>query len=83
MPGVSPRFPAPFFKEFALRLPRSPETVLRALRRRHILGGVALAQFDRQLKDSILVAVTERRTRAEIDAYAEALAAAVAGGERR
>jgi hypothetical protein len=39
---------------------------------------VALAQFDRRLKDSILVAVTERRTRAEIDAYAAALTAAVA-----
>ena len=52
--------------------------MLRALRRRRILGGVALAQFDRKLKDCILVAVTERRTRAEIDAYAEALASAVA-----
>ena len=41
-------------------------------------GGVALAQFDRKLKDCILVAVTERRTRAEIDAYAEALTSAVA-----
>ena len=78
VPGVSPRFAAPFFKEFALRLPKNPGTVLRALRRRRILGGLALAQFDRRLKDSILVAVTERRTRAEIDAYAQALAAAVA-----
>jgi glycine dehydrogenase subunit 1 len=78
VPGVSSRFPAPFFKEFTLRLPKNPGTVLRALRRRRILGGVPLAQFDRRLKDSILVAVTERRTRAEIDAYAEALASAVA-----
>jgi glycine dehydrogenase subunit 1 len=77
-PGVGLRFDAPFFKEFVLRLPRSPDRVLRALRRKRILGGLALGQFDRALKDSILVAVTERRTRAEIDAYAEALAAAVA-----
>ena len=76
--GVRQRFPAPFFKEFALQLPKNPATVLRALRRRRILGGVALAQFDRKLKDCILVAVTERRTRTEIDAYAEALASAVA-----
>jgi hypothetical protein len=39
---------------------------------------VALRGLDRRLGDSLLVAVTECRTRAEIDAYAEALAAAVA-----
>jgi glycine dehydrogenase subunit 1 len=77
VPGVSLRFGAPFFKEFALRLPKRPDRVLRMLRRRRILGGLALGPFDRSLRDSILVAVTERRTRAEIDAYAEALAAAV------
>ncbi|HZS34009.1 MAG TPA: glycine dehydrogenase, partial [Methylomirabilota bacterium] len=78
VPGVAPRFAAPFFKEFVLRLPRTPRGVLRALRRRRILGGIPLGPFDRRLRDSILVAVTERRTRAEIDAYAAALAAAVA-----
>jgi glycine dehydrogenase subunit 1 len=78
VPGVAPRFSAPFFKEFALRLPKKPGPVLRALRRRRILGGLALGEFDRRLKDSILVAVTERRTRAEIDGYAAALAATVA-----
>jgi glycine dehydrogenase subunit 1 len=74
-PGVALRFGAPFFKEFALRVPKTPAGVLRALRRRRILGGLPLGQFDRRLRDSILVAVTERRTRAEIDAYAAALAA--------
>ncbi len=78
VPGVTRRFEAPFFKEFALRLPKAPDRVLRALRKRKILGGVALGQFDRTLRDCLLVAVTETRTRAEIDAYAEALASAVA-----
>jgi glycine dehydrogenase subunit 1 len=78
VPGVAPRFTAPFFKEFVLRLPRTPSSVVRALRKRRILGGVALGQFDRRLKDAMLVAVTERRTRAEIDAYADALRAVVA-----
>jgi glycine cleavage system P protein (glycine dehydrogenase) subunit 1 len=76
-PGVSRRFGAPFFKEFALRLPKSPDRVLRALRKRKVLGGIALGQFDRSLRDCLLVAVTETRTRAEIDAYAEALAGVV------
>ncbi|MGH7268511.1 MAG: aminomethyl-transferring glycine dehydrogenase subunit GcvPA [Candidatus Rokuibacteriota bacterium] len=78
VPGVAPRFGAPFFKEFVLKLPKSPDRVLRALRKRKILGGVGLGQFDRALKDSLLVAVTESRTRAEIDRYAEALGEIVA-----
>jgi glycine cleavage system P protein (glycine dehydrogenase) subunit 1 len=78
VPGVALRFEAPFFKEFALRLPKSPDRVLRALRKRRILGGLPLSQFDRTLKDSLLVAVTENRTRQDIDQYAEALASAVA-----
>jgi glycine cleavage system P protein (glycine dehydrogenase) subunit 1 len=78
VPGVARRFEAPFFKEFVLRLPTSPDRVLRRLRKRRILGGISLGQFDRGLRDCLLVAVTERRTRAEIDAYAEALAASVA-----
>ncbi|MGH7320256.1 MAG: glycine dehydrogenase, partial [Candidatus Rokuibacteriota bacterium] len=77
VPGVTARFGAPFFKEFVLRLPKSPDRVLRVLRKRRILGGVALGQFDRALRDAVLVAVTERRTRAEIDAYASALASAL------
>jgi hypothetical protein len=39
---------------------------------------VPLKTLDRAYKDSLLVAVTEKRTRDEIDAYAAALAAAVA-----
>ena len=39
---------------------------------------VPLKRFDRALGDCVLVAVTERRTRDEIDAFADALAKAVA-----
>jgi glycine dehydrogenase subunit 1 len=76
--GASRRFDAPFFKEFVLRLPKPPDRVLRALRKRRILGGVALGSLDKGLRDCLLVAVTENRTRAEIDAYAEALASVLA-----
>jgi glycine dehydrogenase subunit 1 len=78
VPGVARRFDAPFFKEFVLRLTKSPDRVLRALRKRKILGGVALGQFEKGLKDCMLVAVTENRTREEIDRYAAALAEVVA-----
>ena len=75
---MSLRFGAPFFKEFTVRLPKSPERVIRRLTRDRILAGVPLKGLDRAYKDCLLVAVTEKRTKEEIDAYAAALAAAVA-----
>jgi glycine cleavage system P protein (glycine dehydrogenase) subunit 1 len=78
IPGVSLRFAAPFFKEFAIKLPKRPETVVGKLLRQKILGGVPLRAFDRRQGDCLLVAVTEQRTREEIDRFADALAKAVA-----
>src|SRR5712692_1752983 len=78
IPGVRLRFGAPYFKEFALQLPKPPERVVQRLLRDRILAGVPLKTLDRAHKDSLLVAVTEKRTRDEIDAYAVALTAAVA-----
>jgi glycine dehydrogenase subunit 1 len=78
VPGVSLRFDAPFFKEFTLRLPKPPERVAARLARAGILAGLPLKTFDRKLADCLLVAVTEKRTRAEIDRFAEALGRAVA-----
>jgi glycine dehydrogenase subunit 1 len=77
-PGVSLRFAQPFFKEFALKLPKSPERVVAKLAKQGILAGVPVKAFDRGLADCLLVAVTEKRTKAEIDAFADALGKAVA-----
>jgi glycine dehydrogenase subunit 1 len=74
IPGVSLRFAQPFFKEFVLRLPKSPATIVAKLAKRRILPGVPLKTYDKTLADSLLVAVTEQRTKEEIDAYAAALA---------
>jgi len=78
VPGVRLRFGAPFFKEFTLQLPKAPDRVVKRLAKDRILAGLPLKPFDRQYKNCLLVAVTEKRTREEIDAYAAALAAAVA-----
>jgi glycine dehydrogenase subunit 1 len=78
IPGVSLRFGAPFFKEFALRLPRPPDRVVAKLAKQGFLAGVPLRTFDRTLGDCLLVAVTEKRTRDEIDRFADALGKAVA-----
>lgn len=78
IPGVRLRFPAPFFKEFTLELPTAPERVVKRLAKEKILAGLPLKPYARALKDCLLVAVTEKRTRPEIDAYVQALAQAVA-----
>jgi len=76
--GVSLRFPAPFFKEFTLKLPKAPERIVTRLAKERILAGVPLKPFARTLGDCLLVAVTEKRTKEEIDAFAEALGRAIA-----
>jgi glycine cleavage system P protein (glycine dehydrogenase) subunit 1 len=78
VPGVRLRHRAPFFKEFTLELPRSAERVVKRLMKERILAGIPLKRFDRTARNALLVAVTEKRTRAEIDAYAAALARALA-----
>jgi glycine dehydrogenase subunit 1 len=76
LPGVELLHPeAPFFKEFALRLPRTATDVVSALVARGSLAGVP---FPAAGDDVLLVAVTERRTREQIDALAEAMGAVLA-----
>ena len=76
VPGVEAAFPgAPVFKEFTLRLPRAAADVVDALAERGILAGVPAAWLG---DDALIVAVTERRSRAQIDTFAEALAEVLA-----
>jgi glycine dehydrogenase subunit 1 len=78
IPGVSLPFGTPFFKEFTLRLPKPPDKVVARLAKQKVLAGLPLKMFDRGLADCLLVAVTEKRTRDEIDGFVDALAKAVA-----
>jgi glycine dehydrogenase subunit 1 len=68
--GVEPAASAPVVREFAVRLPLSAEMVLERMADEGFLAGVAL---DGEYGEGLLVAVTERRTREEIDAYAAAM----------
>lgn len=65
---------APFFKEFVVRTTRGVDNVLAACRAEGILGGIPLARFDDRLDDCFLVAVTEKRTKADIDRLVSVLA---------
>lgn len=70
--GLQPAFDAPFFKEFVVRLPGPAETYLPKLLDEGFHAGVALDRWYPNLKNHLLVAVTEKRTREEIDNFAAA-----------
>jgi glycine dehydrogenase subunit 1 len=63
------------FKEFAVRVGRSANETIRAARRRGVHPGYALGRDYAGLDDAVLLAVTERRTPADIDRLVEALTA--------
>lgn len=71
--GTRLKYPAPFFKEFALEVPTAPKELLKKLQSRQILAGIDLSVFDFGLADTILIAVTEKRSRTELDHFIESL----------
>jgi glycine dehydrogenase subunit 1 len=72
VPGLTPAFDGPFFKEFVVRSSRDPIALLAEVGRLGYHGGTALGRWYPDLKDCILVAVTEKRTKGEIDGLAGA-----------
>jgi glycine dehydrogenase subunit 1 len=78
VPGVEPWAPAPVVREFAVRLPVEAEVVVQRLAEEGFLAGIPLhPAVSGGDPHGLLVAVTERRTRADIDAFATAFAKAV------
>jgi glycine dehydrogenase subunit 1 len=78
--GVAPVASAPVLREFAVRTPVPAATVVERMADEGFLAGIPLTQEDGDdpggggYGDGLLVAVTERRTRQEIDAYVAAFA---------
>jgi glycine dehydrogenase len=91
LPGVEAFTEGPVFREFALRLPAPAVALVDALVPQGFLAGVPAGRFagsfsgagTDDLDNVLLVAVTEKRTRAEMDAFVAAVAAHLsnAGGE--
>lgn len=77
--GVRLAFPSPFFNEFVLELPAGTNAteVNRKLLQKGIIGGYALGTEYPELPHHMLVAVTEQRTREEIDQFAAELEGAL------
>ena len=76
--GVTPYVTAPVLREFAVRTPVPADVVIERLADEGFLAGIALDDGYADGDHGLLVAVTERRTRSEIDGYATAFAKAVA-----
>jgi glycine dehydrogenase subunit 1 len=75
--GFQRVFDGPFFKEFTLRAPEGVEAVNSRLLKEGYLGGYDLSKDYPEIENGWLVAVTERRTRQEIDRFTE-----LAGGDK-
>ena len=77
VPGVELLHAAPVVREFALRLDAPVERVLEYCAGRGMAAGYALGRDYPEHPDGLLVAITERRTRAQIDDLAAVLEAAI------
>jgi len=76
--GCRLAFAEPFFKEFVVKLPRPASQVIASLIEKKILAGINLGQFYKGMNDHMLVAVTEKRTRAEMNGFAAMLKSVLA-----
>ena len=76
--GVELLHEAPVVREFAVRLDAPVDAVLDRCAERGIAAGYPLGREYPEYEDGLLVAITERRTKAQIDELAEALGAAIA-----
>ena len=75
--GVGSVFNAPFFKEFVVRLTKPAAQVNSALMSEGIIGGLDLAQYYPELGNCMLLCVTEKRSKNEIDRLIKGMEAAL------
>jgi glycine dehydrogenase subunit 1 len=73
VPGCRIRFEGPHFKEIVLETPVDAQGLTRRLAGHGFVAGPGLGRWWPELKNCLLIAVTEKRTAEEIDALAEAI----------
>lgn len=75
IPGYSIPWKVPVFKEFVIKTKQKPEITNGLLLESNILGGLDLGKYYPELEGHILLCVTEKRTRQELDLLVERLRA--------
>jgi glycine dehydrogenase subunit 1 len=76
LPGCSVAA-VPFFKEFVLTLPRGAEEIAEKLFSQNIVPGLPLSRYFPDRPRELLVCVTEKNSREDMDALAHALGEAL------
>ena len=71
--GAKKKFPGKVFGEFVLELPKNAAEVQKKLLEKGILAGLPLGRFEKTLENCLLTAVTEVRTKDQIDDFAAKL----------
>jgi glycine dehydrogenase subunit 1 len=80
VPGIKLKHPGKaFLKEFTIELPTAAEAVLAKLLQRGYHAGLPLGRWYPNMGNCVTVAVTEKRTKAEIDGLVAAYRAVIAG----
>jgi len=77
IPGAALPFRGPFFNEFVLKAPGDVSELLAEWQKQQILGGLNLERFYPELRDHLLLCVTETISRAAIDRAVEVFSRAV------
>ena len=73
IPGVAPAYSRPFFKEFTVRVSGSIPAILRDLRKSKLHAGLHLGRWYPDRDSLMTLAVTEKRTKADIDLLTQTL----------
>ena len=71
--GVEVKRSSPTFNEFTVKLPKDAGSVIDGMIDKGFEAGFPLGRYYDDMKDYLLVAVTEKRTKEEIDSYARAM----------
>ena len=64
--GYEPYFEGPFVREFAIRTPRPAREIIAAMADHGILPGVDAGRWYRDMDDCLIIALTEKRTPAQL-----------------
>lgn len=71
--GFGMRYPGAFFNEFVVTTPVDALDILKELEADRILAGIPLSWFDSDRKRELLIAVTEKRKKDDLDRFVSAL----------
>ena len=77
IPQIAVKFPPPFFKEFTVQIDGDVPAILQQLLRLGYHAGLHLGRWYPWLNNCVSIAVTEKRTREEIDGLVSAFRAAL------